>query len=74
MDVRISFDEFNVKNTQKINDVEVVMVKGEPGVPTDEQVQTAVNAWLAEHPGAVAAVEFTDPLNNGNVDISLVVD
>lgn len=77
MEVKVVFDDLKVRDVHKLKDVNVVMVKGEKGeagVPTDEQVQNAVNEWLAEHPGAVASVEFTDPLNDGNVDVSLVVD
>lgn len=75
MEVKITFDEFNVRDAQKINDVDIVMVKGEKGdagMPTPEQIQTAVNQFLTAHPESVTATQYTDPLNDGNVDISII--
>lgn len=60
MEVKITFDEVNVRDTQKINDIDIVMVKGEKGdvgYPTDEQVATAVDEWLTEHPEATTTVQ-----------------
>lgn len=60
MEVKITFDEVNVRDTQKINDIDIVMVKGEKGdtgYPTDAQVATAVDEWLTEHPEATTTVQ-----------------
>ena len=60
MDVKITFDRYNVIEADKINDVKVVMVKGEKGdvgYPTDAQVETAVDEWLTAHPEVTTTVQ-----------------
>ena len=60
MNINIIFDEYNVRDAQKINDVHIKMVKGEKGdigYPTDEQVAEAVDAWLVAHPEATTTVQ-----------------
>lgn len=65
----------NIKDTTTFGPVQILMLKGEqgePGKPTDEQVTSAVNAWLDEHPeatttvqdGSIAAEKFTEDLYN----------
>ena len=54
------FDDVNVRFTQKIGDIDIVMLKGEKGDAgelTDEQVATAVDEWLTEHPEATTTVQ-----------------
>ena len=56
----IEFDRVLVKGANTIGTVKIVMVKGEKGdsgVPTDAQVETAVNEWLNDHPEATTTVQ-----------------
>lgn len=58
--VEITFEDFEVKNTKDMGTVEVLMLRGEkgdPGVPTDAQVKTAVDEWLDDHPEAAMDIE-----------------
>lgn len=60
MNAIVRFDDIEIKDREqeKFN-VRVIMLKGEkgdPGVPTDTQVQNAVNTWLTAHPEATTTV------------------
>lgn len=70
MKVTITFDQLKskveyekVKVKEEIKDlftVKVLMLKGEkgdPGNPTDAQVQTSVDTWLEAHPEATTTVQ-----------------
>lgn len=59
--VKLFFDDIKIEDfeNERFN-VRVLMLKGEkgdPGVPTDEQVHEAVDDWLTDHPEATTTVQ-----------------
>lgn len=58
----------SIHNSNIAEDVKVLMLKGEkgdPAPPTDEQVQTFVDEWLAEHPESMIDDELiTDTVDD----------